>query len=205
MLPCIAPAKTNDNNGRGGTIRGDLMDATIRAIDQLNLRVGRVVMWLAVIMAIVQFIVVIMRYVFAIGFIPLQESIWYMHGLLFTLGAGFALMIDGHVRVDVFYREAGPQRKALVDLLGSIFLLLPTCVATLWLSGSYVTNSWRVLEGSTETSGLPLIFLLKTAIWIFAILLGLQGVALLLRAWRALIRNSETYSASATGGHDSVA
>lgn len=173
------------------------MYRTIRLIDGLNYRLGRVVMWLAALMALVQFAVVIMRYVFAVGFIPLQESIWYMHGMLFMLGAGFALMVDGHVRVDVWYREAGPRRRALIDLLGTLVFLLPVAIAIIWLSWGYVINSWRVLEGSTEVSGLPFIFLLKTTIWLFAGLLALQGVALALRALLTLTGRSDAYSPAA--------
>jgi TRAP-type mannitol/chloroaromatic compound transport system permease small subunit len=158
----------------------------VGAIDVLNRSIGRAVMWLAVAMALVQFANVILRYVFAVGFIWLQQSVWYMHGMLFMLGAGFALMVDGHVRVDVVYRDARPRVKAWIDLLGSLFLLLPLCVATFWLSRGYVINSWRILEGSTEMSGIPGIFLLKTVIWLFALLLGLQGIALALRAFIAL-------------------
>jgi TRAP-type mannitol/chloroaromatic compound transport system permease small subunit len=173
------------------------MDRTIRLIDALNYRLGRIVMWLAVAMALVQFLVVIMRYVFAVGSIPLQESIWYMHGMLFMLGAGFALMVDGHVRVDIWYREASPRAKARIDLLGTLFFLWPVAVAIVWLSWGYVLNSWRVMEGSTEVTGLPFIFLLKTVIWLFAGLVALQGVALALRALMTLTGRSDTYSAAA--------
>ncbi|SCZ39208.1 TRAP transporter small permease subunit [Afifella marina] len=172
------------------------MKAIIAVIDGLNYRIGRAVMWLAVLTALVQFATVILRYVFSIGFIPMQESIWYMHAILFMTGAGFTLLQDGHVRVDVLYREASPRKKALVDLFGALFLLLPVCVAAFWLSLGYVSNSWRILERSTEVSGLPLIFALKTFIWVFAVLVGLQGVAMALRAVVALKEHDETYSAA---------
>lgn len=176
------------------------MDAAIRVIDAINFRIGRIIMWLAVLLAIVQFTVVILRYVFAIGFIPMQESIWYMSSILFMTAAGFTLLADGHVRVDVFYREASDRRRALVDLAGSIVFLLPLCIATIWLSLSYVSNSWRVMEGSTETSGIPGIFLLKTFIWVFAVLLGLQGIALMLRALRYLTGRVEEYQPAGITG-----
>ncbi len=152
------------------------------AIDTLNRHVGLAVAWLALVMALVQFSVVILRYVFAVGFIPMQESIWYLHGVLFMLGAGYTLLLDGHVRVDIFYREASPRFKATVNLLGVVLLLLPVCVATWWTSWSYVGNSWRVLEGSTETSGLPFIYLLKTVILVFLALVAAQGVSLAIKS-----------------------
>lgn len=159
-------------------------------IDRVNDRAGRAVAWLLLAMVLVQFAVVVLRYVFAIGFVPAREAIWYMNGIVFMLGAGYTLLHDGHVRVDVFYREASPRTRAMVDLAGAILFLVPLCIATVWLSWPYVTSSWRVLEGSTEYSGLPLIFLLKTVIWVFALLLGLQGVAMAIRAGLALAEPS---------------
>ena len=174
------------------------MRRAIRFIDAMNDRVGRSVMWLALLIALIQFATVIGRYVFAIGFIPVQESIWYLNAVLFMTGAGYALYADAHVRVDVIYRRARPRTKALVDLLGGLFLLLPVCVAMIWLSLGYVGRSWRILETSTEVSGLPLIFALKTFIWVFAVLVGLQGIAMIGRAYLAIRGGAEDYSAAGT-------
>ena len=157
------------------------------AIDSLNERVGRVTAWAALLMVLVQFVVVILRYVFAWGSIPVQESIWYFHGVLFMLAAGYTLLKDGHVRVDIFYRESTPRRKALIDLFGVIVFLLPVCLLIWGMSWNYVLNSWRVLEGSTETSGLPIIFLLKTVIPIFVILLALEGISLAIKSFLVVI------------------
>ncbi len=157
-----------------------------KGIDGLNEYVGRGVAWLALIMVLVQFAVVIMRYVFSIGFIPMQELIWYLHGTLFMAGAGYTLLHDGHVRVDILYGEASARKKALIDMIGALFFLIPLCILTLWLSWSYIINSWRTFEGSTEISGLPAIFLLKTMIWVFAVLLGLQGVSMVIRGLEKL-------------------
>ena len=173
--------------------------AIIEVIDRVNRTIGRGIAWLALIMAVVQFVVVILRYVFAIGFIPVQESIWYLHGILFMGGAGFTLMHDGHVRIDIFYTGASPRFRSLVDLGGSLVFLIPICILTVVLSWGYVTNSWRILEGSTEVSGLPLIFLLKTMIWVFAVLVALQGIALVARALRYLLGETDGYKASADG------
>lgn len=174
-----------------------MLKRIIDVIDLINRAVGRTVAWLALFMALIQFTVVILRYVFAIGFIPVQESIWYLHGILFMAGAGYTLMNDGHVRVDVFYRTAPARVRALVDLWGSALFLIPLCVLTVILSWGYVLNSWRILESSAEASGLPLIFALKTVIWVFAILLGLQAVALAARALRYLRGEDGHYNASA--------
>ncbi|WP_422363364.1 TRAP transporter small permease subunit [Pyruvatibacter mobilis] len=155
-------------------------------IDGLNERLGRVVSWLALLMVVVQFIVVIQRYVFGIGSIWMQESIVYMHGMLFMLAAGYTLLHNGHVRVDVFYREATPRRKALTDLFGSLFFLLPMCAAIIWLAWPYVSSSWSILEGSKETSGIHGVYLLKSVIIAFAVLVALQGVSLALHSLQIL-------------------
>ncbi|MDP2620732.1 MAG: TRAP transporter small permease subunit [Hyphomicrobiales bacterium] len=173
--------------------------AIIEAIDRVNRAVGRTIAWLALLMALIQFVVVILRYVFAVGFIPMQESIWYLHGILFMAGAGFTLMHDGHVRIDIFYNSTTPRARALVDLWGSLFFLIPICILTVVLSWGYVTNSWRIFEGSTEISGLPFIYLLKTMLWVFAFLVGLQGIALVARALRYLRGETGDYKASADG------
>ncbi|MDX1604677.1 MAG: TRAP transporter small permease subunit [Candidatus Competibacterales bacterium] len=162
------------------------MASLIRRLEAVNAVLGRTVAWLALAMVLLQFAIVILRYVFSVGFIALQESVWYLHGLLFMLGAGYTLLRDEHVRIDVIYREASIRYRAWVDLLGVLLLLLPVCGAILWLSWNYVLNAWRTLEGSTELSGLPLIFLLKTVVLVFAVLLSLQGLALALRALRVL-------------------
>ncbi|MFQ6022861.1 MAG: TRAP transporter small permease subunit [Acidiferrobacterales bacterium] len=154
----------------------------VRIIDSINDLVGRATAWLALILVLDQFIVVVLRYVFSIGFIYMQESIWYLYGIMFMVGAGFTLLQDGHVRVDILYRGAKPKTKALVDLLGVVFFLIPVCVLIMWISWSYVINSWKVFEGSIETGGLPLVFLLKTVIWIFVVLIFLQGISLALRS-----------------------
>lgn len=147
---------------------------------------GRAVMWLLLAMAVVQFAVVVLRYVFGVNFISMQEAITYMHGAVFLLAAGYALIADGHVRVDIFYREAPARRKALVDFLGTYLFLFPICILLLWTASPYVGNSWAVREGSTETSGLQAVFLLKSLIPAFAILIVMAGFTIAARASRTL-------------------
>lgn len=174
-----------------------MLASIVRAMDSLNRRVGHAVAWLALAIVLVQVSVVVLRHVFAIGFVPLQEAAWALHGVLFMAGAGYALLHDGHVRVDVFYREASARRRALVDLIGALVFLVPLCGLTVWLSWDYVIASWRVLERSGEVGGLPVVFLLKTMIWVFAGLLALQGLALAGRAGLYLAGASADYGAGA--------
>jgi TRAP-type mannitol/chloroaromatic compound transport system permease small subunit len=151
-------------------------------IDRLTGAVGRAVAWLALAVVLLQFAVVLLRYAFGIGSIWLQESIVYSHAAMFMLAAAWTLREGGHVRVDVFYAHAAPRRRAWIDLAGSVLLLLPFMLVLGWLSLPYVARSWTILERSRETSGIPAVFLLKTLIPLFALLLALQGVAQAIRA-----------------------
>jgi TRAP-type mannitol/chloroaromatic compound transport system permease small subunit len=151
-------------------------------IDRLNAAIGRTAAWLCLLVVLVQFAVVVLRYVLGIGSIWLTETIIYGHATLFMLAAAWTLREGGHVRVDVFYADAGPRRRALVDLCGALLLLLPFTLVLLWFALPYVARSWAILETSRETSGLPAVFLLKTLIPLFAVMMALQGVAQAIRA-----------------------
>ena len=136
---------------------------------------------------LVQFAVVVLRYVFGVGSIWLTEAIIYGHAALFMLAAAWTLQDGGHVRVDVFYADASPRTKALVDLLrraAAAAAVHGWC--WLWFALPYVARSWAILERSRETSGLPLVFLLKTLIPLFALLMALQGVSQAIRAAHVL-------------------
>ncbi len=162
------------------------LTALAAAIDRLTATVGRAVMWCALAMVGVEVAVVLMRYVFGLGSIWLSEAIVYAHATLLMSAAAWTLQQGAHVRVDVFYAHASPRARALIDLGGSLLLLLPFVAVLAWLSIPYVARSWAILERSPEASGLPLVFMLKTLIPLFAVLLGLQGVAQATRAWLVL-------------------
>lgn len=153
---------------------------------------SRAVMWLLLVMAFVQFAVVVLRYVFGVNFIFMQESITYMHGAVFLLAAGYALIADGHVRVDIFYREAPERRKALIDFLGTYLFLFPICLLLFWTASPYVGSSWSVLEGSTETSGIQAVFLLKSLVPTFAVLLAMGGFVIAAKAGETLRNDAKS-------------
>jgi TRAP-type mannitol/chloroaromatic compound transport system permease small subunit len=160
------------------------------AIDRLTAAVGRTVTWCLLAMVLVQVTVVLMRYVLGVGSIWLSEAIIYAHATLFMAAAAWTLQRGGHVRVDIFYADAAPRTRALVDLFGALLLLLPFVAVLAWVSLPYVARSWAILERSREASGLPLVFLLKTLIPLFALLLALQGIAQAARAWLTLARGA---------------
>jgi TRAP-type mannitol/chloroaromatic compound transport system permease small subunit len=162
------------------------MRALADLIDRTNRSVGRTVTWFALFIVLIQFVVVVMRYVFGIGSIFAQESITYLHGFLFMLAAAYTLLVDGHVRVDIFYRDAHPRKKAIINLFGAFVLLIPVCILIFWTSFPYVAASWAALEGSPETSGIQARYIQKTAILVFAVMMALQGVSMAIRSFLAL-------------------
>ena len=155
-------------------------------IDRLNGAIGRAVAWLALAVVLLQFSVVLLRYVFGAGSIWLSESIIYGHAAMLMLAAAWTLQEGGHVRVDVFYADASPRTKAWIELAGAVLLLLPFMAVLLSFSLPYVARSWMILERSRETSGIPAVFLLKTLIPLFAVMMALQGLAQAIRAWDVL-------------------
>ena len=162
------------------------VDRVAGAIDRAIAAIGRAATWCCLYVVIVEFAVVVMRYALGIGSIKLQESVIYAHAGLFMLAAAWTLQVDGHVRVDIFYSSAKPRTRALIDLIGAVVFLLPFAAVLVLLSVQYVERSWAIFEHSREASGLPFVYLLKTLIPLFALLIGLQGVAQAIRAALAL-------------------
>ena len=156
-------------------------------LDAINRAVGAVVRWAALLMVLLQFGIVLLRYVFGVSSIALNESILYLHGALFMLGAGYTLLVGGHVRVDVFYARAAARTRLAIDIFGHLFLLMPAMTVLLYWSWPTVRNAWAILEGPISVGGIPASFLLKSLIPAFCILLLIQSAACLLRdiaRWR---------------------
>ena len=151
-------------------------------IDRITAAVGRLAAWCSLYVVIAEFAVVVFRYALGFGSIRLQESVLYAHAGLFMLAAAWTLQIDGHVRVDIFYARGTARARAAVNLLGALVFLLPFATVLFALTLPYVERSWHIFETSPQPSGLPLVYLLKTVILLFAALIGLQGVAQAIRA-----------------------
>jgi len=165
------------------------MTAVADRIDRITSALGRAVAWLTLAVVLLQFALVVARYLFGLGSVWLTETVIYAHAALFMLAAAWTLFAGGHVRVDFFYAEASARTKAMVDLIGALLLLLPFMIVLIWLSVPYAARSWTVLEHSQEASGLPIVFVLKTLIPLFALLMALQGIAQAVRA-AAVLRSS---------------
>ena len=156
------------------------------SIDRLNTQIGHAAAWLVLVVVLLQFALVVARYLFGLGSLWLSETVIYAHATLFLLAGAWTLSVGAHVRVDIFYADASLRAKAVIDLIGAVLLLLPFALVLLWLSWPYVERSWAILEHSQEASGLPLVFVLKTLIPLFAVLMALQGLAQAIRAVEAL-------------------
>ncbi|ARN73926.1 TRAP transporter small permease subunit [Oceanicoccus sagamiensis] len=169
------------------------MPATLiyRLIDQLSELTGRMLAWLSLLMMVLLCAVVVLRYVFEVGSISLQEAVTYLHASIFMLGAAYTLKQDGHVRVDIFYRNFSARGKAWINSLGGIIFLLPLCAYIFFISWDFVVQSWDIREVSTEPGGIPAVFLLKTLIPIMAINLGLQALAEILRSAMVLVETAD--------------
>lgn len=154
----------------------------IRLISTINRWVGMALAWLSLAVVVVCFTVVVQRYVFHTTQLWMQDLYVWLSGAMFTGVAGFALLQDAHVRVDIFYRPWSIRRKAIADLIGVVAFLLPFVIVVATYGFPFVARSWRLYEGSANIGGMPGLFVLKSFILLFCLLVGLQGLAWALRS-----------------------
>ena len=159
---------------------------SFRVLRKLIALCGKSVAWLTLLMVLLTFTIVVLRYGFNLGWIWLQESLTYLHVAVFTIAAAWTLQLDGHVRVDIFYAEMSEKKRALVDFLGTLVFMVPFCIFLLVIAWPYVASSWKLLESSREAGGLPLVFLLKSTILILPALLLGQAFINTIDAWKTL-------------------
>lgn len=150
-------------------------------LDKFTHITGKCISWLTLAMVLVSFLIVLLRYAFNLGWIASQESVLYMHAMVFMLGAAYTLKTDGHVRVDIFYQKMSVKNKAKVNLFGTLFLLLPVAFFIFFISFNYVMQSWNILEQSAEAGGLAFVYINKTLLLLLPATLILQGCAEIIR------------------------
>lgn len=153
----------------------------VRLICGINTVLGHLFSWFSLVVVLLCFTVVILRYFFSIGFVWLQDLYVWMNALMFTGIAGFTLLRNGHVRVDIFYRTASAPRRALVDIFGCVFFIGPFVYVLFAWSLPYVQRSWRFLESSTNAGGMPGLYVVKTFVLVFATVIAIQALAMVLR------------------------
>ena len=156
--------------------------ALVRGISGVNWLVGNVFAWLSLGIVVVCFTVVVQRYAFSTGNLWMQDLYVWLNGAMFTAVAGYALLKDEHVRVDIFYRPATIRTKAVIDLIGVFLFLLPFCYVVLLYGWTFVSRSWRFYEASRNIGGMQGLFVLKSFIIAFSVLVALQGIAMAARS-----------------------
>lgn len=150
-------------------------------LDGVSKTIASIIRWLVLAMVLVQFAIVVGRYVFGVNSIAVQESVLYMHSSLFMLGAAYTLLVDKHVRVDIFYAKASENTRRRIDIFGHAVLLIPAMLVLLYWSWPSVVNSWKIFEGPISVGGIKGVFYLKSLISAFCILLIAQSVSILIR------------------------
>lgn len=155
-----------------------LLQAFSGAIDRFSEIVGKGVSWVTLLLVVVVFVDVVMRYAFKISFVFTQELEWHLFAFIFLIGAGYTLLHDGHVRVDIIYQRLGIRGRAWINLLGVIFFLIPGCWLVIATSWKFVGNSFSMLEGSPDPGGIPYRFIIKGTMTVGYIFLLLQGVSM---------------------------
>ncbi len=151
-------------------------------IDSMNEWIGRAVSWTTLVLVIVIFSDVVMRYVLNISYVFIQELEWHIFSFIFLVGAGYTLLHDGHVRVDIIYQIISPKAQAWVDFIGVLFFLIPGCYIVIKTSGAFTLSSWEVFEGSPDPGGISYRFIIKSFIPIGFSLMLLQGISLGLKS-----------------------
>ena len=151
----------------------------MKFINKTNTRIGKSFAWLLLIMVILTCIIVVLRYLFNIGFIWMQELVRFCYAMVFLACAAYTLAEDEHVRVDIIYSNLSNKSKSIINIIGSIIFVIPVCLVIIYYSFNYVVNSWAQLEGSLEERGLHAVYILKSFIWIFAIMLIFQSLSII--------------------------
>ena len=152
-------------------------------IDLFNEKIGILTSYLAIPLILITFFVAFMRYALDFGSIAIQEITIYLHALIFTVGASYTLKNNMHVRIDIFYNKFSDNLKKNINLFGTVFFLLPTCILIFMTSFNYVISSIMLLESSKEAGGLPILYILKSYILLMVFTLFLQ-------AFSEIIKNS---------------
>lgn len=171
----LSPGGAEAEETRGRTLQA--LATAVRAISALNRQAGRVLSWLSLAVVAVCFTVVVQRYFFHVSFVWMQDLYVWLSGAMFTGVAGYTLLRDDHVRVDIFYRSWSVRGKAIADLIGVAVFLLPFVMVVGTYGWTFVARSWRLYEASANYGGMPGLFILKTFILVFCVLVGLQGLA----------------------------
>lgn len=141
----------------------------------ISLRFNQIINASLLVMTLISFSIVILRYFFGLGWVWLQESVLYFHSFIFLFGSIRTLKLDKHVRVDVLYNSFSKEKKNLVNKIGFLILATPFCLTLFYVSFSFTLDSWKWLEKSSDAGGLSFVYIMKTFIPLFAFILVTQA------------------------------
>jgi TRAP-type mannitol/chloroaromatic compound transport system permease small subunit len=158
-----------------------------KALDGLIERIGAIIAWLNVVLIGVIILQVVLRYVFSMGLVVLEELQWHLYAACIIIGLSYCLVQDAHIRLDLLHDRFSQRRKEIIELIGIIFLLIPMTIIIIMHSLPFLAESWRITEHSDSPVGLPFRFIIKAFIPLGFGLLGLAGVSRLIRATVFLI------------------
>lgn len=173
-------SRNNNNTSRVDSVRAAGLIRLATHMEKISVFSGQAISWLTLAMVLTTFAIVVLRYGFGTGWVAMQESVIYMYALVFLIGIPYTLKQNGHVRVDIFYCNMSPRSKAWVNLLGTLFLLIPVTLFIAWISWDYIAASWALKEQSGEAGGLPGVYLLKSSLLVMTLLLLIQGFSQLI-------------------------
>ncbi len=159
------------------------IEAYIRFIDKLNSRLGYYISWLTLALVLITCFDVFTRYVLNESSVAVQELEWHLFSIIFLMAASYTLIIDDHVRVDVFYSRFSDKQKAFVNLFGAILFLIPFCILVIYSSQNFVITSFQFKETSPDAGGLPARYILKSFIPISFLFLFFQGISLAFKSF----------------------
>lgn len=148
-----------------------------RKIDAFQDRLGNSVSWLMFLMVVVVFSDVVGRYLFNKSSVFTQELEWHLFGLVYLLAAGYTMLYDEHVRIDILYAKWSPRKKAAVDFIMLFVMFLPSAIMVVYTSWPFVYHSVQVNEGSPDPGGIPFRWAYKSVIIVGFLLLMLQGLS----------------------------
>ena len=150
-------------------------------IDKLTDNIANGLLYILIVLIVLVFSTVFFRYVFNMSYIIIQEIIMYLHALIFMFGISYALKENSHVKIDVLYNSLNKRAQRVISIAGLVSFILPTALFIIYISIDMVTQSWMILEGSSEAGGLNLVFILKSLIPISGVLIFLQGISELIK------------------------
>ncbi len=156
--------------------RLDALLAVSRAIDALNLRIGRAVIWLVLVAVLVSAGNAIIRKAFDMSSNSFLEAQWYLFSAVFLLCAPYTLLRNEHIRIDVINGRLKERTQAWIDVFGTAFFLMPMAIMFMVLSWTPFVRSWDINEVSTNAGGL-IIWPARLLVPVGFFLLVLQGIS----------------------------